>query len=105
MAMCALIAAYAATLTSEGPFSGLFRFVVLPMSLFAGTFFPVDTLPVWIRPLAWITPLWHGTELARGVTFGWVEPLPGLGHLAFLIATLSLGGWLCARFFKRRLET
>jgi lipooligosaccharide transport system permease protein len=105
MAMCAPVAAYSATLQNEAPFSGLFRFVVLPMSLFAGTFFPVDTLPVWIRPLAWITPLWHGTELARGVTFGWIEPLPALGHVAFLIAVFGVGAWLCARFFKRRLES
>ena len=36
------------------------------MTLFSGTFFPVDRLPGWMQPLAWVSPLWHGTELARG---------------------------------------
>ena len=48
----------------------LFRFAVVPMFLFAGTFFPVDQLPVWTRPLVWATPLWHGTEAARQLMLG-----------------------------------
>lgn len=103
MAVAAPVAAYSATLKSEAPFSGLFRFIVLPMTLFAGTFFPVDTLPVWIRPLAWITPLWHGTEVARGVSFGWLELWPTVGHLAYLLALLGVGLWLTARHFRIRL--
>ena len=42
---------------------------LLVMAL-AGTFFPVDQLPGWIRPLAWITPLWHGTTAARQLALG-----------------------------------
>ena len=46
-------------------FNILFRFVVTPMFLFSGTFYPVSRLPEWGQWLAYATPLWHGTQLAR----------------------------------------
>ncbi|HET9139383.1 ABC transporter permease [Actinophytocola sp.] len=103
MAVAAPVTAYSATLESEAPFSSLFRFVILPMTLLAGTFFPVEALPAWIRPLAWVTPLWHGTELARGAVFGGLNPWAAVGHLAFLGAMFAAGAVLATRFFARRL--
>jgi lipooligosaccharide transport system permease protein len=104
LAMCAPVAAYSATLETEGQqFAALFRFVVMPMTLFAGTFFPVEQLPVWVRPLAWVTPLWHGTELSRGAAFGDLSPGAIAGHLAFLAAMLGVGAWFGVRTFTRRL--
>lgn len=94
----------AATTYDEGErFSSLFRFVVIPMVLFAGTFFPVEQIPLWLRWLAWISPLWHGNELARGATLGGLDPLPALGHLAFLLALFAVGGLAARHFFYRRL--
>jgi lipooligosaccharide transport system permease protein len=104
MAVAAPVMAYAATLETEASFAGMFRFILLPMTLFAGTFFPVDTLPAWLRPLAWVTPLWHGTEVARGTAFGGLHPLAMLGHLAYLAAMFAITTWLAARLFRRRLE-
>jgi lipooligosaccharide transport system permease protein len=104
LAFAAPVAAYSATLRSEGQqFSALFRFVVMPMTLFAGTFFPVTQLPGWVRPLAWVTPLWHGTELSRATAFGHVSLLAAAGHLAFLLAMLAAGTWFGVRTFTRRL--
>ena len=48
-AVAALVTAYSGRLESEGgSFSVLFRLVLIPMTLFSGTFFPIDRLPVWI---------------------------------------------------------
>ncbi len=98
------MAALAARTFDEGQRFGLiFRFVVIPMTLFSGTFFPVSGLPLVIRWLAWISPLWHGTELARGVSVGGVGGWAMLGHFAYLTA-LFLAGWALAhRAFYRRL--
>lgn len=86
-------------------FNVVFRFIVLPMSLFAGTFFPITQLPAWVRPVAWITPMWHGTELARGAalgTLGWGSALVHLGCLALLFVV----GVLFARWrFRVRLAS
>lgn len=105
MAFAAPLVAYSSTIDSEGQqFNAVFRFIVLPMTLIAGTFFPVTALPVWVRPLAWITPLWHGTELSRGAAFGTLDLLPALGHVAYLGAMLLVGVVLAARLYGRRLE-
>jgi lipooligosaccharide transport system permease protein len=104
MAFSALVVAYAATITSEGQqFNGLLRFVVLPMTLFAGTFFPVSQLPVPVRLLAWATPLWHGTELARGAAFGTLHWWPAAGHTAYLVGMFTLGVLLARWRYRARL--
>jgi len=66
------------------------------MTLFAGTYYPVSQLPAWSRPLAWVTPLWHGNELARAVEFGGMDGLTALGHVGYLLV-LTAGGLLVAR--------
>ncbi|MFB9740926.1 ABC transporter permease [Pseudonocardia sulfidoxydans] len=104
LAVASLITAFAATVENEGnAFSALFRFVVIPMTLFSGTFFPVDRLPEWVQPVVWVSPLWHGTEVARGAALGTWRLLPTLGHLAVLVGLLVVGSVLVARLFTRRL--
>jgi lipooligosaccharide transport system permease protein len=103
-AVASLITAFAATVENEGAaFNALFRFVVIPMTLFSGTFFPVDRLPGWVQPVAFVSPLWHGTELARAAALDRWVPLGALGHLAYLGALLAIGVALSTRLFTRRL--
>lgn len=101
----ALTMAFAATVENEGTaFATFFRFVLVPMTLFAGTFFPVSELPAWLRPLAWVTPLWHGTELARAAALGTLRWWPALGHLGYLLVLLVAGIWLARWRFVTRLS-
>jgi lipooligosaccharide transport system permease protein len=107
MALAAPIAVYSATVETErGGFAAILRFLVMPMFLFSGTFYPVSSLPEWARALAWLSPLWHATELARWVSLGSLHLRSGvgqvgaaalLGHLAFLtvltVAGVLLTGW------------
>jgi lipooligosaccharide transport system permease protein len=103
-AVAALVTTFSATVENEGTaFSVLFRFVVIPMTLFSGTFFPIDRLPEWVRPVAWVSPLWHGTEIARAAALDRWQPLAALGHTVYLLALLVAGGALAARLFTRRL--
>ncbi|MGH3436288.1 MAG: ABC transporter permease [Sciscionella sp.] len=104
LACGALVMALAATITTDGnAFNALFRFVVMPMTLFAGTFFPVSSIPAFLRPLAWITPLWHGTALARAAAFGGMGMAAVLAHVAYLVVLLVLGVLLARWRFRRRL--
>ncbi|MCE3552273.1 ABC transporter permease [Pseudonocardia sp. RS11V-5] len=103
-AVAAPVMAFSASREDEGAaFNALFRFVVLPMTLFSGTFFPVAALPAWVQPLAWISPLWHGTELARAAALGTGTAGAVLGNLTYLLALLAVGVWLSVRLFTRRL--
>ena len=79
--------------------------VYAAMFLFAGTFFPVDQLPVWTRPLVWATPLWHGTEAARQLTLGTPHWPAIAGHCAYLLLWTGVGLVLAVRSFTRRLLT
>ena len=97
------IAAYAATRDSDASFPPIFRFVIVPMFLFSGTFFPVSQMPLAFELAAYVTPIWHGVELCRQLTLGTVEPFAVAGHLAYLLAW-SVGGFLAARrAYRRRL--
>lgn len=97
--------AYSASITEDrGQFAMVQRFIVMPLFLFSGTFFPLDTLPLVIRWIGWISPLWHATELGRLFSYGLAEPLLlTVVHVAYLLA-LATGGWVLARrTFTRRL--
>jgi len=79
------------------------RFIVVPMFLFSGTFFPVSQLPQALEWLAYATPLWHGVELCRMFTLGDVDWLRVLGHSAYLMLFVVIG-FLCAkRTYAQRL--
>jgi lipooligosaccharide transport system permease protein len=41
-----------------------------PMFMFSGIFFPLDRLPDWVHVLAWLMPLYHATNVMRGLTLG-----------------------------------
>ncbi|HEY0638490.1 MAG TPA: ABC transporter permease [Pseudonocardiaceae bacterium] len=106
LATAAPVLAFSASIDDEGSHFGVLnRFVVLPMTLVAGTFFPVSELPLWARPLAWVSPLWHGTELARGASLETLRPGPVAGHLAYLLLFAVVGAALAARRFRVRLHT
>jgi len=97
------VMAYAVRAEVDQGFTMIFRFGVVPMFLFAGTFFPIDQLPALMQPVAWATPLWHATELCRGLTLGTAAWGSGLAHLGYLLAWLVAGGWLAVRRYTRRL--
>jgi len=48
-------------------FSNFFRF---PMIFLCGLFFPVESLPLLLRPLAYLLPLTYGVDLLRGAIEG-----------------------------------
>jgi lipooligosaccharide transport system permease protein len=90
--------AYSASITEDkGQFALVMRLIVMPLFLFSGTFFPLDTLPLAVRWIGWISPIWHGTELGRVASYGYQEPpLLTLVHVGVL-AGLAVVGWVLTR--------
>jgi len=68
--------------------------IVMPMFLFSGTFFPIESaLPGWLVTIITFTPLYHGIELIRGLSTGilGIEHLVSLGYLvAFFVICLLI---------------
>jgi lipooligosaccharide transport system permease protein len=103
LAFAAPVTAYAARLENDTGLSALFRFGIVPMFLFSGTFFPVSQLPDVVEPLAYLVPLWHGVELTRASSLGVPSAFPALAHVAYLAAWVAAGALLADRFFRGRL--
>ncbi|HKT81058.1 MAG TPA: ABC transporter permease [Vicinamibacterales bacterium] len=97
------IMAYAATLTGGNDFNVIFRFVITPMFLFSGVFFPIEQLPVLMRAAAMALPLYHGVALTRAFTLNAVDPPAIAVHLAYLLALLAIGIAAAFRTFRRKL--
>ena len=57
------MAAWTASQRTEQSFAIIFRFVITPLFLFSGTFFPIEQLPPLLQPIAWLSPLFHGVAL------------------------------------------
>lgn len=103
LAFAAPIVAFSATQKDATGFNTLFRFGVIPLFLFSGTFFPVEQLPAILQPIAYLTPLWHGVDLCRSLALGTVEPGLALVHVAYLATMTALGVVLAFVAFRRRL--
>lgn len=98
--------AYASSIREDkGQFALVQRFIFTPLFLFSGTFYPLDTLPVWLHPIGWLSPVWHGAQLGRWATYG--APTPGwllAVHALALVAVAAVAGYVAGRVFTRRLR-
>lgn len=90
----------------RGQLSFVERFVIVPLTLFSGTYFPLDTLPGYLQPIGWISPLWHAAELGRAALYG--APLSAAMaalHVGFLVLVALVAAALSIRTFRRRLDS
>ncbi len=104
LAFAAPILAYAATLKSSANFNTLFRFVITPLFLFSGVFFPLDRLPDWLEPVAWFTPLFHGVALTRGLMLNALDSSGWVAHVLYLAGMVAAGTLTAVHTFERRLH-
>jgi len=100
-----VISAFTARTKNGAEFNFIFRFVITPMFLFSGTFFPIDRLPEYLQPVALATPLYHGVALARGFVTQTLAPLEALPHIAYLLVLFGLAYWVALRAFTKRLAS
>jgi lipooligosaccharide transport system permease protein len=105
LAFAAPVAAWAITVKMETAFAYMFRFVMMPLMLFSGTFFPLSQLPGWLQAVASALPLWQGVALCRAFSLGTAadDPVGMLGHVAYLAVLAAVGIWAGARTYRRRL--
>ena len=74
----------------------LVTLVTLPLFLFSATFYPIDVYPEFIQAVTWISPLYHGVVLIRGLTLGILE-WTMLVNVAYLAAWGIVGSIITAR--------
>jgi lipooligosaccharide transport system permease protein len=103
LAFAAPIEAWAVTRNKDQSFALIFRFGIIPLFLFSGTFFPISQLPAWIRPVAYVTPLWHGVALCRSLSLGTADLAGALVHIGYLVAVVIAGVVAGQRTYRWRL--
>jgi lipooligosaccharide transport system permease protein len=103
LAFAAPIQAFAAAQRNDNPFASLFRFVITPMFIFSGTFFPVSQLPDPLQLVAYLTPLWHALALARAIALDMLDPRLALINVAYLSAMVTIGLLASFRVFGQKL--
>lgn len=105
-AMAAVMLALAAKIEKEDFFFMIVgRFIMIPMFLFSGTFYPLSQMPVFLQFFGWISPLWHATEIGRYLTYDY--PLSGptlIMHFGVLIIMVVVGLAASFKIFATRLE-
>lgn len=80
----------------------VFTVLATPLFFFSGSFFPIETLPAALQPIAWAAPLTPGVHLARGIASSSLNA----GHLlaaAYLLALTLAVFPLAVRLMRRRL--
>jgi lipooligosaccharide transport system permease protein len=103
LAFAAPTFAYAASQEGDQGFTVLFRFVMVPLFLFSGTFFPVSQLPAAVQAVATVTPLFHAVEACRALALGRADVLGVLAHVLVLVLWSAAGLWLARRVFTAKL--
>lgn len=102
-AHAAVVMAFSARQEDDNGFNLLYRFAVIPMFLFAGTFFPITQLPSVLQWVARATPLWHATRVSRELSLGHPDPGSAVVHLGYLALWLVTGVVAAVYFLRRRL--
>jgi lipooligosaccharide transport system permease protein len=103
LAFSSVITAWTATREQDQSFPTINRFVITPLFLFGGAFYPISQLPEWLQWIAKTTPLWHGVELTRDAVNDRLELEATLVHVGYLLMIVVVG-WLSARrSFRKRL--
>ncbi len=98
------IMAYTVTRKGDGSFPAINRFIITPLFLFSGTFFPIEQLPQPVQAIAWLTPLFHGVSLTRSLAIGHDLDVVILAiHALVLIGLAALGTLIAFRTFRKRL--
>lgn len=84
---------------TEGQAVQFVPFIILPVFLLSGVFWPIQAIPVWLRPLSYLVPPTYAVDACRAVLLkGWglSQILPDIlalvlfAVLFLILATLSL---------------
>jgi ABC-type multidrug transport system permease subunit len=104
LAFAAPTAAWAVGLRSISKLNSLYRFVLMPMYMFSGTFFALSELPHGVRLVASVLPLTQGVELCRSLTLGTASLVDVVARTVYLLAFVLAGIAVARVTYRRRLH-
>jgi len=88
----------------DGMFALIGRFVITPMFMFSGTFYPITSMPIYLQWIGWISPQWHATNLGRAMSYGMpIESWLLYVHWGLMLVMAVVGITWSHRIFVKRL--
>jgi len=103
LAFATPIMAFTATRRNDAGFAAINRFVIIPLYLLGGTFFPIAKLPLALQAVAWATPLSHGVVLTRGAVLGNISAPEAALHALVPLAYFAAGLLMARSLLMKRL--
>jgi lipooligosaccharide transport system permease protein len=103
-AMVSATTAFTVRLKGLSGLAMYFRFVIIPMFLFSGAFFPITQLPNWLQPIAFATPMFHGVELARSIMLDQTPVVSWWVSVLYLLAWIIGFGIVSIGPLRRKLK-
>ncbi len=101
-----LLASLAIIVTAVAPSINSYNYYitlgVIPMQLFSGIFFPVNSLPASFAWAIYFSPLYPAVELSRQLFLGKVS-LASLGYIVWLLALSTVAYLIAVKLMRRRL--
>jgi lipooligosaccharide transport system permease protein len=88
----------------DGMFALIGRFVITPMFMFSGTFYPISSMPIYLQWIGWVSPQWHATNLGRAMAYGMpIESWLLYVHWGLMLVMAVIGITWSHRIFVKRL--
>lgn len=84
-------------------FSYFFTLVLTPMFILSGIFFPLEVLPEWLLPVAWMLPLTHSAAMTRGLIMGDFSALMLLLNIAWMLIFATVAFLMASWKIRRRI--
>jgi ABC-2 type transport system permease protein len=92
--------AIASRMSDMSGFQMIMNFLIMPMFMLSGVFFPIDQTPTWMQTIAHFDPLFYGVDGLRGSLIG-ISILPLIVDLivlsAFCISIVLIGTYLFSK--------
>ena len=90
-------------LENHGDFFAVLGISALPVSFLSSAFVPVDSLPMWMRVIAWVNPMTYTIDAMRSLVLsGWNGPLLAEMAIALLVFDAAMF-WFGGRVLRRHL--
>jgi len=82
-------------------FMQIAQVVIMPMQFISGIFFPVESMPKWIQPISYLSPMYHSAEILRGIIIKGFGIAELSNHILFMLGFVILMVVLSTVMFKR----
>ena len=101
---CLMLAVTSYVKEDDGFFAIVGRFIITPMFMFSGTYYPIDSLPPYLSWIGWVSPVWHATDFGRAISYG--HPVQGstmIIHVLYFVVIGTIGLAVAYPKFAKRL--